>query len=78
MLTNEFLRKPINGVPFLPARGSTVAPECKAITNQYLLCFLAVGGRLNYQFLGEPNGGRKEKKPVNRCQSSANANIMFR
>jgi len=43
MVTNEFLRKPINSVP---AHGSTVASDAKQSSTKYLLCFLAVGSHL--------------------------------
>ena len=77
MLTNEFLRKPINSVPFLPAHGSTRGSKCKVIGNQYLLYFLVVGWEYINKFLGEPNGVEKKKRRSTRCQSSANANVMF-
>jgi len=77
MLTNEFLRKPINSVPFLAAHGSTRGSKCKVIGNQYLLSFLAVGGAYITNFWASRTAVEERKSPVNRCQSSANANIMF-
>jgi hypothetical protein len=40
MVTNEFLRKPINSVPFLPAHRSTVAPNAKPSPTNISFVFL--------------------------------------